>query len=418
MQELSKGQRTKINSALELKFDTFYDVSCFCLDANDKLINDEHMIFYNQVSSPDGSVKLNNSNGQQTFVLDLDKANSKIQKLSFVITADEKILKDLNKPFACNSSEFSFVAQPQALEKEKALMFCEVYLKDGQWRLNAYAQGFNDGLQAVVAHYGGETASSTPAAIQASAPVAASKPVSLTKISLTKDSGPAKVSLKKDMDEGNMIELSALWYDNGDGNSGNDDLDLRVGLLMPDGRMTLIHGGGDAGSLTQKPYIQHSGDVQVVQGSVGVEKVKINPKISQLFGGKVAVVVSVYSAVANGAVSVASLKPKMEIKTKDNHITCEFNTGMSSNPTIYTYVIGMIVIDGDNLSVKQLGTTSKPNSEATPWLTWDNGEFPQIDIVGPSHFKGQPISYDTVSLSGGLFSKNKVKGQYVEHRDL
>lgn len=414
MQELSKGQRTKINSALELKFDTFYDVSCFCLDANGKLINDDHMIFYNQVSSPDGSVKLNNANGQQTFVLDLNKANSNIQKLSFVITADDKVLKNLNKPFACNSSEFSFVAQPQALEKEKALMFCEVYLKDGQWRFNAYAQGFNDGLPAVVAYYGGETASAAPAATQASAPIAAVKPVSLTKVSLTKNSPPAKVSLAKDVDGNNMIEVSTMWYDNGDDDSDNDDLDLRVGLLMPDGRMTLIHGGGVPGSLNNKPYIEHGGDVQVVQGTFGVEKVKVNPKISQLFGGKVAIVFSVYSAVANGVVSIASLKPKMEIKTKEHHITCEFNTTLSDNPTVYTYVIGMIVIDGDNLTVKQLGVTSKPNSEASPWLVWDgSNEFPQFAINGPSHFKGEDISAESVPAANG-----KGQYRYVEHRNL
>lgn len=417
MQQLLKGQKIKINSVLELKFDTFYDVSCFCLDSNEKLINDEHMIFYNQPVSPDNSIKLDNSNGQQVFSLDLNSINSQIKKLSFVITAEEKVLKDLNKPFGCNSAEFSFVAQSQELGHEKALMFCEIYLKDNQWRFNAYCQGFNEGLDAVVAHYGGETSNEITQPIQNNTPVAP-QPVSLGKISLTKDSSPAKISLKKDMDEGNTIELSALWYDNGDGNSNNDDLDLRVGLLMPDGRMTLIQGGGDLGSLNKKPYIQHNGDVQVVQGSVGLETVKINPNISKLFGGKVAIVVSVYSAVANGAVSVASLKPKMEIKTKDHHITCEFNTSVSSNPLIYTYVIGMIVIDGDNLSVKQLGTRSKPMSEATPWLTWNNEEFPEVAVIGPSHFKGNRISTDTVTISGGLFSKNKIKGQYVEHINL
>lgn len=414
MQELSQGQRTKINSVLDLKFDTFYDVSCFCLDANEKLINEKHMVFYNQLCSPDGSIILKND-GQQVFSIDLNKVNPEIHKLSFVITAEEKVLKDLNKPFSCISSEFSFIAQSQVLNQEKALMFCEVYVKDGQWRFNAYAQGFEEGLQAVVSHYGGASESAEPTMV--STPVSA-KPLSLSKISLTKDSSPAKVSLTKDMEEGNMIELSAIWYDNGDGNSNNDDLDLRVGLLMPDGRMTLIHGGGDLGSLTKKPFIEHSGDVQVVQGSEGLEKVRINPNISKLFGGKVAIVVSVYSAVANGVVSVASLKPKMEIKTKDSHITCEFNTSISNNPLIYTYVIGMIVIDGDNLIVKQLGTRSKAMSEATPWLTWTNDQLPDINVIGPSHFKGNPISSDIVTISGGFFSKNKVKGQYVEHRYL
>lgn len=418
MQELSKGQKIKVNSNIELKFDTFYDVSCFCLDNNEKLINEEHMIFYNQPCSPDGSIKLNNSNEQQVFSLDLNKVSNNIHKLSFVITADEKVLKDLNKPFSCVSSEFSFIAQSQQLENEKALMFCEIYLKDEQWRFNAYSQGFNEGLQAVVNHYGSHT-SEEKAPEEKLLPIENTpQPISLTKISLTKDSSPAKVSLEKDIKEGNMIELSALWYDNGDGNSNNDDLDLRVGLLMPDGRMTLIQGGGDLGNLNKKPYIQHNGDVKVVQGSVGLETVKINPNISKLFGGKVAIVVSVYSAVANGVVSVASLKPKMEIKTKDNHITCEFNTSISSNPLIYTYVIGMIVIDGDNLIVKQLGTRSKPMSEATPWLMWKEGELPDVEVIGPAHFKGTPISSNNVTISGGLFSKNKVKGQYVEHRDL
>lgn len=423
MQELSRGQKIKINSALELKFDDFYDVSCFCLNNDGKLLSDDHMIFYNQMALSDNTVVLNKENGQQSFKINLDKLSPEITKMSFVLTADDKALKELNKNFVCNSSDFNFTVSPNDLEKEKALMFCEVYIKDGQWRYNAYAQGFNDGLPAVVALYSNEPTNTNSESVQAPlepAKVEPPKPVVPTKISLSKDSSTTKISLKKDVGEKSMIEVSTLWYDNGDGNSGNDDLDLRVGLLMPDGRMTLIH-AGELGALDQKPYIAHGGDVQVVQGSCGVEKVLVNPNISHLLGGKVGIVFSVYSAVSNGAVSVASLRPNMEIKTKDHLINCEFNKDVSANPNIYTYVIGMVVVDGDNLTVQQLGLTSKPGSEETPWLNWSGEEtMPSIEINGPRHFKGEMISENTVSISGPAIFGKKPKKQlrYVEYRDM
>jgi len=424
MQELAKGQKIKVDSFLELKFDNFYDVSCFCLNSQEKLIDDDHMVFYNQLTSPDNSVKLNKDGVQQSFSLNLANISPQITKLSFVITADDKELKDLNQKITCHSKDFSFEIQSKDLAKEKALMFCEVYIKDCQWRFNAYAQGFNAGLSAVVSHYGTEVASETKPTVVTS--VEPTKKVSLTKISLTKDSQPAKISLKKDVDGNNMIEVSTIWFDNGDGNSGNDDLDLRVGLLLPDGRMTLIH-SGELGSLDKKPYIAHGGDVQVVQGSQGIEKVKVNPNISKLYGGKVAIVFSVYSAVSNGVVSVASLRPKMEIKTQDHLISCEFNNSVDKNPSIYTYVIGAIVVDGDSLTVKQLGMTSKPGSEETPWMMWDNNELmPSITINGPHHFKGQRISTNSVNIptsgvSSGMFGmkqKTKVECRYVEYNDI
>ncbi|MBQ3451157.1 MAG: TerD family protein, partial [Selenomonadaceae bacterium] len=33
-----------------------YDFCCFCVDANNKLSDDRYMIFYNQLSSPNGEI--------------------------------------------------------------------------------------------------------------------------------------------------------------------------------------------------------------------------------------------------------------------------------------------------------------------------------------------------------------------------
>lgn len=388
-----------------------HDVSCFCLNESDKLIDDNHMIFYNQLSTPDKQVILKQDIHTQKFSLNLSHISSQIKKMSFVITSDNKEIKSLAQAITCKSNNFIFTLNSSEFQNEKAVIFCEVYIKDGQWRFNAFAQGFNDGLSAVLKHFGGTEESS--ASIQ---PVV-NKPVSLNKISLTKDSEPAKVSLAKDCQDNSYIEVSAKWYDNGDGNEGNDDLDLRIGILLPDGRMTMVH-SAELGSLTSKPFVGHSGDVQVVQNSEGLEKVQVNPKISHLLKGKVALVFSVYSAVGNGQVSVASLKPVMEIKTKEGLISCEFNTSISSSPSVYTYVIGLILIDGDSLTIKHLGSTSKPDSEATPWLEWTKDELPKMDIVGPENFKGQKLSSNTASLSaGGIFSKGTTI-RYIEHSDI
>lgn len=409
MEQLTRGQKSKIDTRLlELTFDGFYDVSCFCLDENDKLIDDNHMIFYNQLATPDNQVTLKQDSSAQKFSLNLPQLSSKIKKMSFVITSDNKEIKSLAQAITCKSNDFNFTLNASEFQNEKAVMFCEVYVKDGQWRFNAFAQGFNDGLSAVLKHFGGTEEKSTP-------PV--TKPVSLTKISLTKDSKPAKVSLAKDCQDNSYIEVSAKWYDNGDGEDDNDDLDLRIGILLPDGRMTMVH-SAELGNLTAKPFVGHSGDVQVVQNSEGMEKVQVNPKISHLLKGRVALVFSVYSAVGNGQVSVASLKPIMEIKTKEGLISCEFNTSISSNPSVYTYVIGIIIIDGDTLTVKHLGSTSKPGSEATPWLEWTKEELPKMDIIGPQNFKGEKLSKNTASISGsGMFGKGTTI-RYIEHSDI
>jgi tellurite resistance protein TerA len=409
MEQLTRGQKSKIDTRLlELTFDSFYDVSCFCLDENDKLIDDNHMIFYNQLATPDNQVTLKQDSSAQKFSLNLPQLSSKIKKMSFVITSDNKEIKSLAQAITCKSNDFNFTLNASEFQNEKAIMFCEVYIKDGQWRFNAFAQGFNDGLSAVLKHFGGTEETSTP-------PVA--KPVSLTKISLTKYSKPAKVSLAKDCQDNSYIEVSAKWYDNGDGEDDNDDLDLRIGILLPDGRMTMVH-SAELGNLTAKPFVGHSGDVQVVQNSEGMEKVQVNPKISHLLKGRVALVFSVYSAVGNGQVSVASLKPIMEIKTKEGLISCEFNTSISSNPSVYTYVIGIIIIDGDTLTVKHLGSTSKPGSEATPWLEWTKEDLPKMDIIGPQNFKGEKLSKNTASISGGgVFSKGTTI-RYIEHSDI
>ncbi|MEK7434673.1 MAG: hypothetical protein AABZ74_16180 [Cyanobacteriota bacterium] len=223
-------------------------------------------------------------------------------------------------------------------------------------------------------------------------------------ISLTKKEESYKILLDKNSED--IIIATAQWVDNGDGQE-NDDLDLRAGLLLPDGKMVMIH-CDSPGDLENKPYILHLGDIKEASlNKPGQEIMKVNPKISKHYNAPIAIVFSVYSAIDNGAVSVASLKPKMKIEYKDKIVECAYDFSSSpinqneklgffskisnkfksfGNSYIYTYVLGIVIIKDNEVEIMPSGLTSKPSSEATPQLKWNNNTI-ITTVDGPSLFK-------------------------------
>ncbi|PHI30641.1 hypothetical protein [Budvicia aquatica] len=55
------------------------------------------------------------------------------------------------------------------------------------------------------------------------------------------------------------------------------------------------------------------------------------------------------------------------------------------------YVIGIIEIDQDNITLRPSGITSKTGCEATPWLTRTGNEI-TLTMDGPHVFKGKKPS--------------------------
>lgn len=219
-------------------------------------------------------------------------------------------------------------------------------------------------------------------------------------ISLNKGTETVRLSLSK---ASPTIKIKAIWRDNGD-DRDNDDLDLRAGILLPDGKMHFLD-CERPGSLNEFPYIQHEGDVQTAsEQEPGNEVILMSKDISKKIGGKVAVVFSVYSAVSNGAVSIASLRPKMEIEFGDQKVECELAFNDTSKVT-YTYVIGLVEVDGDEVAISPCGMISRPTSEKTPWLRWDEGKA-SVAFDGPPVMKGRNNAVGKVSLFGKLMGKD------------
>jgi tellurite resistance protein TerA len=75
----------------------------------------------------------------------------------------------------------------------------------------------------------------------------------------------------------------------------------------------------------------------------------------------------------------------------DEVVECAFECkGGFFSSLVYTYVLGTIEIDGDEIRISPSGVTSKTGSEATPWLT-RKGDKVELTMDGPHVFKGRPL---------------------------
>lgn len=373
------------------------NLTAFLLTDSAKVRNDGDMVFFNAPEHASGAAAFSapvtaGERVTHSISFDLDRLPAGIGKIAITLTQDGPAggfaqVKDLRAQVLVGDQVLDL--QLGSFDQETGITVLELYVRNGQAKARAVWQGFASGLAGLCGLYGVEVEEAPVAA----PPPAPAKPVNIGKslITLDKPGTAHKVTLEKGASAPKVIKVSATWVDNGDGQD-NDDLDLRIGILRPDGRMSIIQAPDKRGSLTEDPYVFHTGDVVAASVSApGIETVEISTEISQRMGGKVALVCSVYSAVDNGAVSVASLKPKMRMEYGDQVVECafEFKKGFFSS-AVYTYVLGTVEIDGDEIRISPSGVTSRAGSESTPWLTRKGAEL-VLTMDGPYVFKGEPI---------------------------
>ncbi|WP_019509260.1 TerD family protein [Pleurocapsa sp. PCC 7319] len=148
------------------------DASVFLLDSNEKLISDQHFIFYNnQVSpDPDQSVKQLGDNrtgageGDDEIIdINLKTVPAEVAKIAITVTIHEAEQRSQN--FGQVQNAFVRVVNAEDEQEiirydltedfsiETALIMAELYRKDGEWRMNAVGAGYEGGLQALVDRY-------------------------------------------------------------------------------------------------------------------------------------------------------------------------------------------------------------------------------------------------------------------------
>ncbi|HEX8463571.1 MAG TPA: TerD family protein [Abditibacterium sp.] len=204
MQSFIRGQRAKISQsdrarrfAVQIELSSarmgVFDFVCFGLDERGQLSDDRFMVFFNQMRAPGDAIVLEQlSDKTARFALDLDALPPAISRLVFTVSVDGAgTMRDLNSSFLSLSEAgtstplLRYDFNGPDFDTETALMICEIYRKDGQWRFWAQGQGFAGNLSALLKHFGGQeieesvqNPAAQPAAQPAPQPSAAAPPVS------------------------------------------------------------------------------------------------------------------------------------------------------------------------------------------------------------------------------------------------
>ncbi|MGD1921770.1 MAG: TerD family protein [Pleurocapsa sp.] len=148
------------------------DASVFLLNNGEKLVSDNHFIFYNNLSSPDanksvehlGDTRTGEGEGDHEVIkVNLKQVPAEVNKIVMTVTIHEAEARQQNfgqvqNAFvrvvnAENTEEVARYDLTEDFSVETALIMAELYRKDGEWRINAVGAGYQGGLQALLDRY-------------------------------------------------------------------------------------------------------------------------------------------------------------------------------------------------------------------------------------------------------------------------
>ena len=288
------------------------DVSALQLYAGGKVRGDGDMCFFNQTSIGGGAVTLQISGDVQSFSFDLSKAGADVDKIAVTATLDSGGFGQVNGLRLVLGSALE-VQVNTAGRTEAALILCEIYRRNDQWKIRNVSQGFNGGLQALAEHFGVEVAAPAPAPTPAPkptpAPAAAPTPasaaptpsVNLSKVSLTKTSGT--ISLKKDDGKFGRIRVNLNWNQKKTGGlfglgKRGIDLDLGAFVEFQGGEVNVVQALGNSfGSLDAMPFTKLTADDRTGTSTDG-EWLEINGDVWPKFR-RVLIFAFIYEGAAN-----------------------------------------------------------------------------------------------------------------------
>lgn len=332
MQNLTKGGNAALPSAavtIRLAA-TGADVSAYLLGADGRVRSDGDMIFFNQPSSSDGSIRLEGS----TLHADLPRIPAGVDRIAVCAVPETGNVGGMGKiGFGVDGcAQFS---ENTAGMTEAAVIVCELYRRQGAWKVRAVAQGFDGGLAPLSRHFGVEVDEEpTAGPAPAPTPVIAPKPVSLTKVTLTKQK--PSVSLSK----GNgAIRANLTW--GGRDDEGEGDLDFYCFYVDRNGVCGKVY-WNNQGRRDVAPFITLSGDSQ----EAGSEEIVIHRPEDLRFA-----MFAAYSAVSNGTGSFASFQPKVTLTDQaGNEVTIPL---LNSNETSYWVAISHIAV-ADRITISTI----------------------------------------------------------------
>lgn len=143
------------------------DVSAFLLTADGRVPGDLWFVFYGQKTSPDQSCRLQTAHSQapdrQAILIDLNKINTAVKKIVFVLTINDAFAKKLH--FGMIRDAYVRILHNDRTEIISfkitdyytniiSMMIGEIYQHNGTWKFNAVGNGVAKDLAGLCSLYG------------------------------------------------------------------------------------------------------------------------------------------------------------------------------------------------------------------------------------------------------------------------
>ncbi len=353
------------------------DLSALLLTAAGKVRTDEDFVFYGQPKSTDGSVEYHDKKAgaecEHSISVNLAAIPADIEKIAVTLTIDAETPKTFASVTKLalsilDAAGTQLVEMSPKGDKENAFIICELYRRNGVWKVRNFSQGFTNGLAGIATAFGVDVGDSAPAqAAPPPAPVVPPPPPPappVVKVSLSKPAPTGKVSLAK----GNSIKIEKTANIVATGEWNNTwrkklDYDLYCHIAYKDGRQEVVN----FDNLTSRNgSVRHHGDLKS-GGSGTMEKVSVN-----MTDDIAAVGFSFYSARENGQGSFSDAKARVSIDNGNGSTVVIEVQQMSVDSRRYTLYFGTCINrDGEAVEIVAHEDYSSRDSERQALLYKD-----------------------------------------------
>ncbi len=166
--ELQRGQRISLKdyySNIKINFynktkNIAVDTYAFQLASDNKVINDECLIFFGNEVSIDESIRLNKNYNSDEFLIDLTKNNKKIEKIHFVCSVYNE--KDEHNDFSLvefteiyiTVGENEYFYKVNDISNGESMIALELYRYKDEWKVRIIASEIHKNILNICTNYG------------------------------------------------------------------------------------------------------------------------------------------------------------------------------------------------------------------------------------------------------------------------
>jgi tellurium resistance protein TerD len=147
------------------------DASAILLNTSGKVISDQHFVFFNNLTAPDGTVEHTGDNltgegegDDEVIKVNLAGMSPDVDKIVFPVSiydADSRrqSFGQVNNAYIrvvneADNRELTRFDLSEDASTETALVFGELYRRDSEWKFRAVGQGYASGLAGIARDYG------------------------------------------------------------------------------------------------------------------------------------------------------------------------------------------------------------------------------------------------------------------------